>query len=269
MAGSVRIPRSRNALSGFIILVLGAWGAVAPYAGPYYGFGFTPDHAWQYTPGRLYLSAIPGAVAALTGLIVMLTRSRWFGSLCAFIAALAGVWFIAGAALVRLLPASFHAGSVQVGTPIETGLTRITLTQLGLYTGVGAIIVFFAAIAMGRFSVAAHKDHVRAAELEEAQDRAERAGRFADGSGLGLIYGTSPDPSLATDYASDAGQYVPGQSYAGQSQYPSQYPPDLDSIEVYPSADPGATTEQQQPGGSQYPTTQTYPSGQAHPPAGQ
>src|SRR6185437_15073352 len=114
MAEGVRTPRSRGGLSGLALILLGAWGGIAPYAGPSLGFGYTPNIAWSNTSGRLYLSAIPGAVALVAGLIVMVTRSRWFGGFCAFIAALAGAWFIAGAALVTFLPAS-QAAKITTG----------------------------------------------------------------------------------------------------------------------------------------------------------
>ncbi|MDR2986762.1 MAG: hypothetical protein LBV34_18180 [Nocardiopsaceae bacterium] len=157
MADGVRTPRSRGGLSGFVLILLGAWGGIAPYVGPSLGFGYTPDEAWTNTSGRLYLSAIPGGVVLLAGLIMMLSRSRWLGGLCAFIAAAGGAWFIAGAALVSFLPAS-QAASISVGTPLGSGAHIAVLTNLVLFTGVGVLILFFAASGLGRFSLAAHRD---------------------------------------------------------------------------------------------------------------
>jgi len=34
MAEGVRTPRSRGGLSGLALILLGAWGGIAPYAGP-------------------------------------------------------------------------------------------------------------------------------------------------------------------------------------------------------------------------------------------
>jgi hypothetical protein len=265
MAGSVRIPRSRGGLSGFILVVLGAWGGVAPFVGPTFGYGFTPDRAWQYTPGRLYLSAVPGAVVLLAGLIVMLTRSRWMGGLCACLAALGGLWLIAGASLIRLLPASLGVGSASTGSPLGTAAWKTTLTQLGFYAGLGALIVFFAALALGRFSVAAHKDYVRAAELEYAQP--EDAGTSGVSGGLDLIYGSASDADTGP-YSPDLPGYPPGYM-PGQSQYPPQYPPDLDAIQLDPF--PTVPDAGQFPAGvGQYPATQAYPGEQApFPPAQQ
>src|SRR5215472_5400778 len=143
MVNNVRMPRTRGILIGLTLVLLGAWGGLAPFAGPAFGFGFTPDHAWQYTQGRLYLSAVPGAVAVLAGLVVLGTRSRWFGGLCAFIAALAGAWLIAGAGLIRLFPASLGVSSVSAGTPIAGTTSGAVLTEVGVFTGTGAAVVFF------------------------------------------------------------------------------------------------------------------------------
>ena len=38
MAEGVRTPRSRGGLSGLALILLGAWGGIAPYAGPSLGF---------------------------------------------------------------------------------------------------------------------------------------------------------------------------------------------------------------------------------------
>ncbi|HUZ53668.1 MAG TPA: hypothetical protein VMU94_14235 [Streptosporangiaceae bacterium] len=259
MAGSVRISRSRGSLCGLALVLLGGWGGVAPLAGPSFGYGFTPDQAWDVTHGRLYLSVLPGAVVLVAGLIVLVTRSRAFGGLCALIAALGGAWFIAGAALVRLLPAG-QAASITTGAPLNTAPSRIVLTGLTFYAGVGALIVFFAAVALGRFSIAAHKDHARLA------------------AGLGDAAGVAGAGALAySAYADQQGQpqHLPGQTqdFPAPAQYPAQYPTGPDSFppdqysttpEQYPSHDPFGLTQ------DAYPTSQApfppapnpFPSGQ-------
>src|SRR5260221_2730024 len=117
MADDVRTPRSRGSLCGLALILLGCWAGLAPFAGPSLRFGFTPDRAWEYTSGRLYLSALPGAVVLLAGLIVAMTRNRPFGGFCAFVAAFGGVWVLAGAALVQLVPGR-PATPITYGRPI-------------------------------------------------------------------------------------------------------------------------------------------------------
>ena len=63
----MRMPRSRGAASGIFLVVLGAWGALIPFIGPYFDFAFTPNQSWVWTMGRGWLEVLPGAVAALGG----------------------------------------------------------------------------------------------------------------------------------------------------------------------------------------------------------
>ena len=99
-------------------------------------------------------------MAVLAGLILIVTRSRGFGGFCATIAALAGFWLIGGATLIRLLPASV-SGQVSTGTVLGAGAHRAILTSLAFFAGPGALIVFVAAIALGRLSITAYKDYLR------------------------------------------------------------------------------------------------------------
>ena len=61
--GALHIPRSRGAASGLLVIVLGLWGALVPFIGPYFNFAFSPDQAWTWTAGRGWLEVLPGAVA--------------------------------------------------------------------------------------------------------------------------------------------------------------------------------------------------------------
>ena len=57
MAGMLQMRRSRGAASGFLLVLLGAWGALIPFIGPYFHYAYTPDTAWTYTTARLGSSA--------------------------------------------------------------------------------------------------------------------------------------------------------------------------------------------------------------------
>jgi hypothetical protein len=255
MADGVRTPRSRGTLSGLALILLGGWGGVAPFAGPSYGFGFTPDQAWKYTSGRLYLSAVPGAVVLLAGLIIAVTRSRGFGGFWAFVAALGGAWFIAGAAVIGLLPASSAAG-ITTGSPLGTSAHNAILTELALFAGVGALIVFFAAVALGRFSIAAFRDYngVAADDVDVASiagvggayggyqqaQQVQQVQQPYAGQQIAAQYG-STEPFPPEHYASPTEQYQATENFPGTEHYQAteQYPP--------------ATQQQYQPGGAQYP----------------
>jgi hypothetical protein len=242
MADGVRTPRTRGSLCGLVLILLGAWGGVAPFAGPSFGFGFTPDRAWAYTQGRLYLSAIPGALVLLAGLIVMVTRSRGFGGFCAFIAALGGAWFIAGAAVISLLPAN-EGASIRTGSPLGSGAHIAILTDLAFFGGLGAVIVFFAALALGRFSIAARRDY------DDVVTGDGDAGLAAVGA-----YG-------GTQAAQEVQQPYSAQQYASQYPATDPFPPEhyASPTEQYPAAEqqPPPAGQQQagqyQAGGPQYP----------------
>src|SRR5580700_11127241 len=90
MNSQVTIARSRGAVSGGALILLGLWGGLAPFVGPYFHFGYTPDKAWAWTSGRLYYSVIPGAVALVAGALLAVTRSRVLGVTAGTLAALAG-----------------------------------------------------------------------------------------------------------------------------------------------------------------------------------
>lgn len=154
------IPRSRGAISGLLLVLLGVWGGLAPFVGPYFHFGFTPDQAMHYTQGRLYYSAIPGGAAVLGGLAALITRNRGVGVVGGVLAALGGAWFILGQAFV---PAVLKR-TIAVGRPIVpagvSGPTslHVYLDTVGLFAGVGVLILFLGALAIGRFSMLGAKD---------------------------------------------------------------------------------------------------------------
>jgi hypothetical protein len=163
MAGVTRIPRSRGSLCGLLLVLLGAWGGLAPFVGPYFKFAFTPDKAWAYTSGRLYLSIVPGAAALLGGLLILVTRSRAVGVTGGLLAALGGAWFAAGQGIMTTL---LKRPSISAGRPLSrsgTGVSPATyeyLEILAFFVGLGILIIFIGAIAMGRFSMVAARDQV-------------------------------------------------------------------------------------------------------------
>jgi hypothetical protein len=159
MDDEARIPRTRGAVCGMLLILLGLWGGLAPFIGPYLHFGFTPDKAWEYTSGRLYLSAIPGAAALVGGLMVLATRSRAFGISGGVLGALAGSWFVAGGGLVLDV---LKRASVNIGAPLQSASLTATLQdyleRAALFFGLGALILFVGALAIGRFSMLAARD---------------------------------------------------------------------------------------------------------------
>jgi hypothetical protein len=168
MAGILRVPRSRGALSGVLLILLGAWGALVPLVGPYFHYAYTPDRAWSLTSGRVWLELAPGAATMVGGLIVLVTRLRPVAMFGAWLAACAGAWFAVGSTLSPL----WNKGAVSgIGSPLGGTIARAA-ERIGFFTGLGVVIAVVAGIVIGRLSVIA----VRDARLAESRD-ARRATR--------------------------------------------------------------------------------------------
>ena len=161
-------------MSGFLLVLLGAWGALIPFIGPSFHYAFTPDSSWTYTTGRMWLDILPGAGAMLGGLIVLAAAMRPMAVFGAWLAAMSGVWFAAGRTLSTLWTAH---GTQAAGVAVGGTVTR-AVEQVGFFTGLGAAIIFFAALALGRFTViGAREAGMAAADQRAAESRAadERA----------------------------------------------------------------------------------------------
>ncbi|HEY2443111.1 MAG TPA: hypothetical protein VGI31_08260 [Streptosporangiaceae bacterium] len=154
-------------MSGFLLVLLGAWGALIPFIGPYFHYAYTPTAGWTYTSGRLWLEILPGAGALLGGLIVLVASMRPMAVFGAWLAAMSGAWFVVGRPLSTLWTAH---GVQAAGVAVGSTLTR-AVEDVGFFTGLGAAIIFLAAVALGRFTVIGAREATRAAKAAEADQR--------------------------------------------------------------------------------------------------
>jgi hypothetical protein len=145
MAGMLQMRRTRGALSGILLILLGLWGALIPFIGPYFHYAYTPDSAWTYNTGRLWLEILPGAAAFLGGVLLVIAAGRHIALFGALLAAAGGAWFALGTVVSPLWGAA-----AQAGTPVGTATLTRTVEQIGFFTGLGIVIVFVAAAAAGR-----------------------------------------------------------------------------------------------------------------------
>jgi hypothetical protein len=144
-------PRSRGALTGFGLVLLGAWGALIPFVGPYFDYAYTPDKTWTWTAARFWLQVLPGAAAFLAGLILLMTANRVVAWIAAWLGIAAGAWFVVGPLLAPLWRANY------LGSPVGDR-TDVAVEQIGMFFGLGAAIILLAAMAAGRFSVIGIRD---------------------------------------------------------------------------------------------------------------
>jgi len=150
--GRMRIARSRGAASGFLLILLGAWGALIPFVGPYFDFAFTPDQAWAWTEARGWLEVLPGVVTVLGGLLLMTSRNRATAMLGSWLTVAGGAWFVVGRALAGPL------GLGDAGAPVASTDTQRVWLELTYFYGLGALVVFLGALALGRLSVRSVRD---------------------------------------------------------------------------------------------------------------
>jgi hypothetical protein len=148
----MRVARSTGAGAGLLIVLLGLWGALVPFFGPYFHYGFAPDATWHYTTNRLWLDILPGAAAVLGGLWLISASRRSSGVLGGWLALAAGAWFVVGPSIAMLWghasPGTLLSG---VGAPLG-GHDRAAIEAIGFFYGAGALIICFAAFAVGRFA---------------------------------------------------------------------------------------------------------------------
>ena len=149
MAGIFEVPRTRGALTGTLLVLLGIWGGLIPFVGPHFHYAYTPDRMWAYTSGRLWLEILPAVAVFIGGLMVLMSGHRALASFGAWLAVLGGAWFVVGGPLSRLWTATATpATGMPVGGPVHS-----VVEEIGFFAGLGAVIVFLAAVALGRFTV--------------------------------------------------------------------------------------------------------------------
>jgi hypothetical protein len=142
----MRISRSTGAFSGLLLVVLGLWGGLVPFIGPYFHYSFGSTATWHFTTNRLWLDVLPGLTVVLGGLGLMRAGHRVSGSTAAWLAIAGGAWFAVGPAVSLL----WEHSSGPIGAPLY-GSTRRMLELVGYFYGLGALIVALAAFALGRF----------------------------------------------------------------------------------------------------------------------
>jgi hypothetical protein len=157
--GRLQMPRSRGATSGFLLILAGVWGALIPFVGPYFDFAFTPDREWTWTVARGWLEVLPGAAAVLGGLLLLGSGNRFTAMLGGWLSVLAGAWFVIGRGLAAPL------GLGDVGTPVAATQAKSVALDLTYFYGLGALIIFLGAMALGRLSIRSARDirHAQAA----------------------------------------------------------------------------------------------------------
>src|SRR5207253_799660 len=140
----MRIARSTGAVSGLLIALLGIWGALIPFVGPYFDYSFGVNSTWHYTADRLWLDILPGALALVAGLLLLRASRRTSGTLGGWLAVTAGAWFVIGPSVSL----TWESGVGPIGRPLF-GSTRQMLALFGYFYGLGPLTIAPGAFAAG------------------------------------------------------------------------------------------------------------------------
>jgi hypothetical protein len=153
------MPRSRGAVSGLLLVILGAWGALIPFVGPHFNFAYTPDRDWAWSSARGWLEVAPGAATVLGGLLLIVAGNRVAAMLGGWLAVLAGAWFVVGGQVAPLL------GIGSAGDPIAATERKRAVLEVTYFSGLGALIIFVGGVVLARTAVRLARDvHPVAAE---------------------------------------------------------------------------------------------------------
>jgi hypothetical protein len=153
-AGRLGMPRSRGAISGVLLVILGAWGALIPFIGPHFNFAYTPDQAWTWTSARGWFEVFPGVATLVGGLLLIASKNRASAMIGGWLAVAGGAWFVVGGQIAPLL----QIGAV--GDPVATTERKKTLLEITYFSGLGALIVFLGGVALARLAVRHARDVV-------------------------------------------------------------------------------------------------------------
>jgi hypothetical protein len=150
--GALWMPRSRGSVSGLLLVILGAWGALVPFVGPHFNFAYTPDQDWAWSTARGWLEVLPGAATVAAGLLLIVAGNRITAVLAGWLAVLAGAWFVVGGEIAPLL------GIGSAGDPIAATERKRAALEVSYFSGLGALIIFVGGIALARAAVRLARD---------------------------------------------------------------------------------------------------------------
>lgn len=148
------MPRTRGALTGLLLILLGAWGALVPFFGPNVDWAYAADPAWTWTTAKGWLEVLPGVAAAVGGLLVLMSGNRASAVFGGWLAVVGGAWFVVGRAFAPTLRIG------DVGQPVAATDLKRALLEVTYFTGLGALIVFLGGAAVARLAVRHARDVV-------------------------------------------------------------------------------------------------------------
>ncbi len=150
------VPATGLGVTGFTIMLLGAWAGIVPFVGPTFGFSADGASSWYWNLPHALLWLAPGAVAVWCGLMMLGLVPRAIAGFARLgsaalgtVAAICGAWLVIGPLAWPVLERS--AGVFVPASPI-----RELAYQIGYSLGPGVLLVVLGAFALG-WGVRSHR----------------------------------------------------------------------------------------------------------------
>lgn len=147
----------------------------------------------MWTTARGWLEVLPGIVTVLGGFLLLTSRNRASAMLGGWLAVAAGAWFVAGRAFSNML----YIGDI--GVPAASTPAQTVAIELAFFTGLGALIIFLGAAAVGRMSVRSVRDARYADKVVATPVKNDRVHEPLIEHPSGPLPVTSPTDTRATD----------------------------------------------------------------------
>lgn len=180
------MPRSRGSVTGLILILLGAWGALIPFIGPIFNWAYTVDPAWTWTTAKGWLEVLPGVAAAVGGLLLLGAGNRASAMLGGWLAVFGGAWFVVG----RTFASTLNIGDV--GQPVASTDLKRALLEVTYFTGLGALIVFLGGAVLARVAVRHARDVVVTEPASTAVPTQEQPALYSESRNVGQARADQP-----------------------------------------------------------------------------
>jgi hypothetical protein len=127
-------------VAGIVTLVAGVWGGIVPFAGPTFGLAPANSTTWHWSLADATQNAVPGAVAVVCGLLMLLALLRVRRGAGRVLLVPAGILAAAAGAWMVLAPWAFPLVSGTQALPRT--LTSADFWRLfGYHLGPGVVLV--------------------------------------------------------------------------------------------------------------------------------
>lgn len=194
-------------------LLVAAWGGIAPFVGPIFGYSADGTGSWTWNFAHAMLAVVPAAVTIAIALAVMgfipglrLGRGRIPLRVAGFVALLCGAWFVIGPSAWPVLQNGHYF--------VISGPWGTLMRELGFSFGPGLLIAAFGAYLLGwagRAGAAVTREQALANEVLVRREGVAGAAPVAEGAATPATAASPAPPATGATStpASDTGTVAP------------------------------------------------------------